>query len=93
MEWKSECHCRFFLYLGKELDVIADVDKVELLVELENVHPAPRAPGVEDHDVPPRRSWSYYDVVLNLHCRSRLIVGIAALPAKKRDVAAGGGAS
>jgi hypothetical protein len=56
------------IYLGEELDVIADLDEIELLVELEDVHPAPRAPSVEDHRVPPgrRRPGSSREVVLVL---------------------------
>lgn len=77
------------IYLGEELDVIADLDEIELLVELEDVHPAPRAPSVEDHRVPPgrRRPGSSREVVLVLRCRLELAVVVgcmAALPAKRR---------
>jgi len=44
------------LYLGEELDAVANPDEVHLVVEPEDVHPGPRAAGVEDHGVPPRPS-------------------------------------
>ena len=40
-----------YTYLGEDLDVVADLDKVHLLVKPEDVHPRPRAAGVEDHSV------------------------------------------
>ena len=83
-------HRYIYIYLGEELDVIADLDEVELLVELEDVHPAPRASSVEDHRVPPGRrpAASSCDdaVVLILRCQLELavVVGfVAALPAKR----------
>lgn len=59
------------MYLGEELDVVADRDEVEVLVELEDVNTAARAPGVEDDGVPPRWS-SLRDRLLH---RRRLLLG------------------
>jgi hypothetical protein len=61
-----------YIYLGEELDAVADPDQVHVVVEPEDVHPGPRAAGVEDHGVPPRPTRR-----IDTALRSRLVVVVA----------------
>lgn len=66
-----------YIHLGEELDAVADPDQVHVVVEPEDVHPGPRAAGVEDHGVPPRptRRRRRIDTAL----RSRLVVVVVVV--------------
>jgi hypothetical protein len=55
-----------YIHLGEELDAVADPDQVHVVVEPEDVHPGPRAAGVEDHGVPPRPSRRRIDTALRI---------------------------
>jgi hypothetical protein len=63
-----------YIYLGEELDAVADPDQVHVVVEPEDVHPGPRAAGVEDHGVPPRPTRR-----IDTTLRSRLVVVAVAV--------------
>ena len=45
----------YILYLGEELDAVANPDEVHLVVEPEDVHRGPRVVGVKDHGVTPQQ--------------------------------------